>query len=80
MRFFKAVGAERLGKSDVHVYASAAAAVTEVDGLAVSFPTNQIQLSALVTRLDEDGLEAVVSGLVALNPEREDVAAAARNL
>ncbi|MGD0186794.1 MAG: hypothetical protein ABSC25_16290 [Roseiarcus sp.] len=80
MRLFKAVGAEDSENRLFMSYANAAAAVTELEGLPVAFPMNQIQLSALVQRLDEDGLEAVVKGLVALNPEREDVATAAQNL
>ena len=80
MRLFKAVGAEDSENRLFMSYASAAAAVTEFEGLAVPPVANQIQLSALVARLDEDGLEAVVNGLVALNPEREDVAIAAKNL
>lgn len=79
MNLFKAVGAEESENRLFMSYANAAAAVTELDGARVSFPMNQIQLSALVARLDEDGLEAVVNGLVALNPEREDVASAAKN-
>jgi hypothetical protein len=80
MRLFKAVGAEDSENRMFMSYASAAAAVTEIEGSPVAFPMNQIQLSALVSRLDEDGLEAVVNGLVALNPDREDVAVAAQNL
>jgi hypothetical protein len=79
MRLFKAVGAEDSENRLFMSYASAAAAVTELEGLAVTPVANQIQLSALVARLDEHGLEAVVNGLVALNPEREDVATAAKN-
>ena len=80
MNLFRAAGAENSENRLFMSYASAAAAVTELDGAHVPFPANQIQLSALVGRLDEDGLEAVVNGLVALTPEREDVATAAQNL
>lgn len=79
MRLFKAVGAEDSENRLFMSYANAAAAVTELEGMSVSPVANQIQLSALVARLDEDGLEAVVNGLVALNPERDDVVTAAKN-
>lgn len=80
MRLFHAVGAEDSENRLFMSYASAAATVTELEGMAVTPIANQIQLSALMARLDEYGIEAVVKGIIALNSESEDVATAAKNL
>jgi hypothetical protein len=78
MRLFSACGAENSENRAFMAYAATAAAVTEIDGAPVSFPANQIQLSALVGRLDESGLEAAVTALVEMTPV-EGVADAAKN-
>jgi hypothetical protein len=78
MRLFKAMGAVHAENRMAAAYASAASAVTELEGLLVPPPMNEMQLDAIVGRLDEDGLEAVVNGLAALSPASEDIAAEAR--
>jgi hypothetical protein len=78
IRLFKAMGAVHAENRMAAAYASAAAACTDIDGLPVPYPTSDIQLDAIVGRLDEEGLEAVVNGLAALSPPSEDVAAEAR--
>ena len=81
MRLFRAVGAEDSENRAYMHYSVLAASVTELAGDPISFPTSAIQLQATVARLDEDGLDAVVSALIALSPELiEGVADAARNL
>ena len=77
MRLFRAMGSVHAENRMAAAYASAAAAVTELDGMPVVFPISELQLDALVGRLDEDGLEAVVNGLAALSPASEDIAAEA---
>jgi hypothetical protein len=78
MRLFKAMGAVHAENRMAASYAATAAAVTELDGMMVPFPTSDIQLDALVGRLDEEGLEAVVMALVALTPAQEDIGAEAK--
>ena len=79
MRLFRAMGAVHAENRMAAAYASAAAAVTELEGTHVPSPINELQLDAIVGRLDEDGLEAVVNGLAALSPASEDIAAEAKN-
>ena len=49
--------------------------VAEVDGEAIPFPRSEAQLEALILRLDDEGLAAVVEGVTAnwgaVNPEAE---------
>jgi hypothetical protein len=49
--------------------------IASIDGDAIFQPTNKLQLEALITRLDDHGLEAVVEGIVkhfgAQDPESE---------
>jgi hypothetical protein len=78
VRLFRALGAIDSENRMLGSYASTAAAVTELDGLPVPFPSTSLQLDALIGRLDEDGLEAVILALLALSPKTEDVAAEAK--
>ena len=79
MRLFAAVGSENSANNAFMSYASTAACATEIDGAAVAFPSNRLQLDALVARLDEAGLEAIVEALVRLHPEAESIMDAAKN-
>ena len=79
LRLFTACGAENSDNRQYMSYAGAAAAVTEVDGIPVPFPATELQVSALVARLDEEGLAAVIGALIALVPTQDDIAASAKN-
>jgi len=52
--------------------------VTEIDGDPISQPANKLQLEALIQRLDEHGVEAVLAGAVAnfgeSNPDADKAA------
>jgi hypothetical protein len=72
VRLFRAMGATDSENRMLSSYASTAAAVTEIDGSHVAFPQSSISLDALIQRLDEAGLEAVVLALLALTPKAED--------
>jgi hypothetical protein len=69
VRLFKALGAEASENRQVMHYSALAASVTELNGDHVGFPTTSAQVDALIARLDDDGLEAVITALVALSPE-----------
>jgi hypothetical protein len=79
VRLFRALGSTDSENRMLGSYASTAAAVTELDGALVPFPSTSLQIDALIGRLDEDGLEAVILGLLALSPKTEDVSAEAKN-
>jgi hypothetical protein len=72
VRLFRAMGATDSENRMLGSYANTAAAVTEIDGSPVPFPSTSLQLDALIQRLDEHGLEAVVLALLALTPKAED--------
>jgi hypothetical protein len=69
VRLFRAMGATDSENRMLGSYANTAAAVTEIDGSHVAFPQSSISLDALIQRLDEHGLEAVVLALLALTPK-----------
>jgi hypothetical protein len=78
VRLFKAAGAVLSENRVLGGYYSTACSVTEIDGMPVPFPSTELQLDALVQRLDEDGLEAAVRALVGLTIDA-DVSADAKN-
>jgi hypothetical protein len=80
MRLYRAIGSNDAENVPLMNYATLAAAVTEMDGVPSAFPISSIQIDAMVQRLDEHGLEAVLNAFVALSPATEVVADAARNL
>jgi hypothetical protein len=80
MRLFKVAGPDGSQIDRYMGYAFLGASATEVDGVPMPFPTTSLILDTHVGRLEEDGLAAVAKALAALNPEQEDLAAAARGL
>jgi hypothetical protein len=72
VRLFRAMGATDSTNPMLQSYAATAAAVIEIDGRPVVFPQSSVSLDALIGRLDEAGLEAVVLALLALAPKAED--------
>lgn len=80
-RLFRALGAENVENRLMIHYATLAGSVIEIDGAPIPFPNTELQVEALIQRLDDEGLEAVMSALVAMAPEMtEGVADAAKNL
>jgi hypothetical protein len=79
VKLFKAAGALNSENRMLQSYYATAAAVTELDGAPVPFPGSELQLDALVGRLDEHGLEAAIIALLALSPKTESVGAEAKN-
>lgn len=63
MRLFRVVGSEGVKNEFYFGYATLAYHVTSIDGEAVVRPTNEMQLEALVQRLDDDGLAAIAKGV-----------------
>ena len=81
MKLFKAVGPDGAENGKYLSYAALAASVTSIgDEPPMPFPTSALQLESVITRLDDDGLEAVAKALVALTSEDGGVAEAAKNL
>ncbi len=72
VRLFRAMGATDSENRLLQSYGATAAAVVEIDGRAVIFPQSNIQLDALIGRLDEHGLAAAIEGLLALAPKGDD--------
>jgi hypothetical protein len=66
VRLFKATGSTLSENRVVGSYYATAAACISIDDMPVAFPTSEMQLDALVGRLDEDGLESVLVALIAL--------------
>ncbi len=79
VRLFKAEGATHSENRMLSSYYATAASVVELDGAPVPFPSTELQLDAIVGRLDEHGLEAAILGLLALSPKTGDVSAEAKN-
>jgi predicted ATPase len=77
MRFIKAMGEAASNQAYMSI-ATPVTCVREIDGLPVSFPTSEREFEALLQRLDEAGMEAVMTGFVenfgAANVEEEKIA------
>ena len=56
--------------------ATAAYSVVEIDGEPVRRPANRLQLRALITRLDDDGVDALVGEFMRLGAEMQETAEA----
>ncbi|WP_435018494.1 hypothetical protein TA3x_000468 [Tundrisphaera sp. TA3] len=63
IKMFEVVGSENSSNQAYMIYASAACHAASIDGEAVSRPATRLQLEALVKRLDEEGIEAILGGL-----------------
>jgi hypothetical protein len=78
VKLFKATGSTLSENRIVGSYYATAAACVSIDGAPVPFPTTELQLDALVGRLDEAGLESILVALIALATD-SDVATEAKN-
>jgi hypothetical protein len=78
MRLAKALG-EHSGNDSYSNFAVVAAAVREIDSVPVPFPMTNLQLEAIVQRLDDDGMEAAPEGLIAVSaPAQQETIDAAK--
>ncbi len=66
MKFAELVGAAAASNAQYLGVAALAAAVIEIDGDRVAFPTSKRELEALVQRLDDEGIEAIGPALAEL--------------
>ena len=81
-RLFKALSAENQAKPQYLGIAMLAICVTEIDGDPVSFPATELQVDALIDRLEDDGVAAVALGLQAhfgIGKTDEELAEEAKN-
>ncbi|HYA07485.1 MAG TPA: hypothetical protein VEF90_16490 [Xanthobacteraceae bacterium] len=58
-RVLKALSAENGDKGQYFVMAATACCCVSIDGVPVPFPTTELQVDALIDRLDQEGLEAI---------------------
>jgi hypothetical protein len=63
MRLFKAIGGEASTNAAYVNMALLAITVVSIDGEVVARPTSVLQVEALVQRLGDDGLEAIITGI-----------------
>ena len=80
MRLFRVVGAEASENGQYMGLAALAACVTAIDGVQKSFPLNQIQLDSMVQSLEDEGFNAIVRAMLAMNPAKKEVEEDARFL
>src|SRR6202035_5045306 len=73
-RLAKVVGGETAGNAVAFGHVLAAASVVEIDGDSVPKPGTNLQVDAIISRLDLDGLNVVAKALERLNPKEEDEA------
>lgn len=60
-RVLKALSAESGEKGRLLVMATVACCCVEIDGAPVPFPTTELQVEALIDRLEQEGLDAVAT-------------------
>jgi hypothetical protein len=79
MRLAKALG-EHSGNDSYSNFAVVGAAVREFDGSPVPFPMTNLQLEAIVQRLDDAGMEAALEALIAVSaPAQQETLDVAKN-
>jgi hypothetical protein len=79
MRFAKALG-EHNGNDAYSNFGVVAASVREIDGSPVVFPMTNLQLEALVQRLDDPGMEAALIALISVSaPAQQETLEASKN-
>ena len=79
MRFAKALG-EHNGNDAYSNFGVVAASVREIDGSQVVFPMSNLQLEAIVQRLDDAGMEAALVALISVSaPAQQETLADAKN-
>lgn len=76
LRLFKAIGPQNSKNEQYLGYAMLAASCSAIDGDPVHFPTSELQVEAIVTRLGDEGMEAMSQlQLLVLGVTDEDMAA-----
>ncbi len=73
LRLFKAAGGTLAQNAPWMGLALLAASVSAIDGVPVPAPSNELQIEALVARLDEAGLAAISTALLGAVPSPEQV-------
>ncbi len=63
LRLYKSLGPGLVENGPYYAVAYLAASVTELEAVPVPWPTNETQIEAIVSRLGDDGLEAISSAL-----------------
>jgi hypothetical protein len=73
-KVLKALSAESGEKGQLFVMAATACCCVDIDGVPVPFPTTELQIDALVDRLEQEGLDAVATTLATKfsPPQAED--------
>lgn len=61
-RLFKLIGPDNSRNMPLLGYYSMAVSVTQIDGVAVVWPSKEIEIEALLDRLGDDGIDAVAKG------------------
>ena len=77
-RLTKVLGATATNQSALNL-AMSAASVVEIDGEPVGFPASEMQVEALMSRLDFEGLAAATAALRQLDGSPDEIRAAAGN-
>lgn len=74
-RVLKALSAPSCGKDELLFMAMVACSCVEIDGQPVPFPTTELQVDALIDRLEQEGLSAIGIALADKFPvpKEEDV-------
>jgi hypothetical protein len=62
LRLFEALGAVLSENAMYFSYTMSVACIEEIDGNLYGIPTSKIQIEAMISRLDDHGLEAVARG------------------
>ena len=72
-KVLKAMSADSGEKGQLFIMAATACCCVSIDGIDVPFPTTELQIDALIDRLEQEGLEAVATTIaVKFNSEREE--------
>lgn len=72
-KVLKALSAESGEKGQLFVMAATACCCVSIDGVDVPFPATELQIDALIDRLEQEGLEAVATTIaLKFSPEREE--------
>lgn len=73
-RLARVVGGETASNNVAYLQVLSVASVVEIDGEMIPQPGTNLQVEALMTRLDFDGLTAAMKALERLSPKKEDEA------
>lgn len=71
-RVLKALSAESGEKGELRLMAMVACACVSIDDMPVVFPMTEVQVDALIDRLDQPGLDALSEGIAKFIPAQEE--------